>query len=210
MFYPVNLNLDNMEIIIVGGGNVALRKCMNFLDFGKSVTVLAPDFDSRFLELGNKVDLINDIFKEEYIDKFDIVVAATDDKEVNEEIACICRKKSKLINVVDSRDLSDFTVSSYVKRGDLLIGISTGGKIPALSAKIRRDLEEIYDESFAEYVDLLGELRKKIIKKYEDKTERKEVLKALVELDIEELKEIEKIYKSIVYESFSKKVLKKC
>ena len=192
MFYPVNLNLDNMEIIIVGGGNVALRKCMNFLDFGKSVTVLAPDFDSRFLELGNKVDLINDIFKEEYIDKFDIVVAATDDKEVNEEITCICRKKSKLINVVDSRDLSDFTVSSYVKRGDLLIGISTGGKIPALSAKIRRDLEEIYDESFAEYVDLLGELREKIIKKYEDKTERKKVLKALVELDIEELKEIEK------------------
>lgn len=192
MFYPVNLNLDNMEIIIVGGGNVALRKCMNFLDFGKSVTVLAPDFDSRFLELGNKVDLINDIFKEEYIDKFDIVVAATDDKEVNEEIACICRKKSKLINVVDSRDLSDFTVSSYVKRGDLLIGISTGGKIPALSAKIRRYLEEIYDESFAEYVDLLGELREKIIKKYEDKTERKKVLKALVELDIEELKEIEK------------------
>lgn len=192
MFYPVNLNLDNMEIIIVGGGKVALRKCMNFLEFGKSVTVLAPDFDSRFLELGNKVDLINDIFKEEYIDKFDIVVAATDDKEVNEEIACICRKKSKLINVVDSRDLSDFTVSSYVKRGDLLIGISTGGKIPALSAKIRRDLEEIYDESFAEYVDLLGELREKIIKKYEDKTERKEVLKALVKLDIEELKEIEK------------------
>ncbi|MEE0452295.1 precorrin-2 dehydrogenase/sirohydrochlorin ferrochelatase family protein [Peptacetobacter sp.] len=192
MFYPVNLNLDNMEIIIVGGGNVALRKCMNFLDFGKSITVLAPDFDSRFLELGNKVDLINDVFREEYIDKFDIVVAATDDKEVNEEIACICRKKSKLINVVDSRDLSDFTVSSYVKRGDLLIGISTGGKIPALSAKIRRDLEEIYDESFAEYVDLLGELREKIIKKYEDKTERKEVLKALVKLDIEELKEIEK------------------
>lgn len=192
MFYPVNLNLDNMEIIIVGGGKVALRKCMNFLEFGKSVTVLAPDFDSRFLELGNKVDLINDVFREEYIDKFDIVVAATDDKEVNEEIACICRKKSKLINVVDSRDLSDFTVSSYVKRGDLLIGISTGGKIPALSAKIRRDLEEIYDESFAEYVDLLGELREKIIKKYEDKTERKKVLKALVELDIEELKEIEK------------------
>ena len=191
MFYPVNLNLDNMEIIIVGGGNVALRKCMNFLDFGKSVTVLAPDFDSRFLEIGNKVDLINDIFREEYIDKFDIVVAATDDKEVNEEIACICRKKSKLINVVDSRDLSDFTVSSYVKRGDLLIGISTGGKIPALSAKIRRELEEIYDETFAEYVDLLGELREKIIKNYEDKIERKEVLKALVKLDIEELKEIE-------------------
>lgn len=51
MFYPVNLNLDNMEIIIVGGGKVALRKCMNFLDFGKSVTVLAPEFDSRFWNL---------------------------------------------------------------------------------------------------------------------------------------------------------------
>lgn len=179
-----------MEIIIVGGGNVALRKCMNFLDFGKSVTVLAPKFDSRFLELGNKVDLIDDVFKEEYIEKFDIVVAATDDKDLNEEIACICRKKSKLINVVDSRDLSDFIVSSYIKRGDLLIGISTGGKIPALSAKIRKDLEEVYDESFAEYVDILGEIREKVIKKYDDKTERKEALKALVELDIEELKRI--------------------
>ena len=52
MFYPVNLNLDNMEIIIVGGGNVALRKCMNFLDFGKSVTVIAQEFDRRFLVLG--------------------------------------------------------------------------------------------------------------------------------------------------------------
>lgn len=192
LFYPVNINLDNMEIIIVGGGKVALRKCMNFLDFGKSVTVLAPEFDSRFLEIGNKVDLINDIFKEEYIEKFDIVVAATDNKEVNEEIACICRKKSKLINVVDSRDLSDFTVSSYVKRGDLLIGISTGGKIPALSAKIREELEEIYDESFAEYVDILGEIREKIIKKYENKEERKEALKSLVKLNMNELEELEK------------------
>lgn len=192
MFYPVNLNLDNMEIIIIGGGNVALRKCMNFLDFGKSVTVLSPKFDSRFLEIGNKVDLIEDVFKEEYIEKFDVVVAATDDKELNEEIACICRKKSKLINVVDSRDLSDFIVSSYIKRGDLLIGISTGGKIPALSAKIRKDLEEVYDESFEEYVDILGELREKIIKKYEDKAERKEALKALVELNVEELKKLEK------------------
>lgn len=192
MFYPVNLNLDNMEIIIIGGGNVALRKCMNFLDFGKSVTVLSPKFDSRFLEIGNKVDLIEDVFKEEYIEKFDVVVAATDDKELNEEIACICRKKSKLINVVDSRDLSDFIVSSYIKRGDLLIGISTGGKIPALSAKIRKDLEEVYDESFEEYVDILGELREKIIKKYEDKAERKKVLKALVELNVEELKKLER------------------
>ncbi len=192
MFYPVNINLDNMEIIIVGGGKVALRKCMNFLDFGKSVTVLAPEFDSRFLEIGNKVDLIEDTFKEEYIEKFDIVVAATDNKEVNEEIACICRKKSKLINVVDSRDLSDFTVSSYVKRGDLLIGISTCGKIPALSAKIREELEEIYDESFAEYVDILGEIREKIIKKYENKEERKEALKSLVKLNMNELEELEK------------------
>ena len=192
LFYPVNINLDNMEIIIVGGGKVALRKCMNFLDFGKSVTVLAPEFDSRFLEIGNKVDLIEDTFKEEYIEKFDIVVAATDNKEVNEEIACICRKKSKLINVVDSRDLSDFTVSSYVKRGDLLIGISTGGKIPALSAKIREELEEIYDESFAEYVDILGEIREKIIKKYENKEERKEALKSLVKLNMNELEELEK------------------
>lgn len=192
MFYPINLNLDNMEIIIVGGGSVALRKCKNFLEFGKNVTILSPEIDDDFLELGNKVDLINDVFKEEYLNEFDVVIAATDDKCINEEIASICRKKSKLVNVADSRDLSDFTVSSYVKRGDLLIGISTGGKAPALSAKIKKEIESIYDESFEEFVDILGLLREKIIKKYEDKSERKKVLKALVNLEINELKEIEK------------------
>lgn len=191
LFYPININLDNLEIIIIGGGNIALRKCKNFLEFGKSVTILSPEFKRDFLEIEEKVDFIQDIFKEEYIDEFDMVIAATDDNETNEEIACICRKKSKFVNVVDNREFSDFITTSYLKRGDLLIGISTGGKVPALSSKIRKDLEEIYDEDFSDYVEILAKIRKKVIKKYSDKTERRKVLKSLVELELDELKNFE-------------------
>lgn len=191
MFYPININLDNVEIIIVGGGNVALRKCKNFLDFGKSVTILSPEFNKNFFEVAEKVDFIKDDFKEEYVDEFDIVIAATDSKEINEEIACICRKKSKFVNVVDSGDLSDFTTTSYLKRGDLLIGISTGGKVPALSSKIRRELEEKYKDDFIEYVERLADMRERVINKYDDKEKRKDILKSLVELDLEELKKVE-------------------
>ena len=190
MFYPVNINLNNMDIIIIGGGRVALRKCKNFLDFKKGVTVVSPELCDGFDEINKNIEIIEDKFRERYLEGFKIAVIATDNKEINREIAIICKKRGIIVNVVDDRELSDFTVSSYVKRGDLLIGISTGGKSPALSARIRRELEEKYDDEFEEYIDILGKLREEVIKKYEDKSERKAVLVRLSEMSLDEIKNI--------------------
>ena len=193
MFYPINLKIDDMKIVIIGGGKVAYRKCMNFLAFNKKVKVISQDFIEDFEEIKDQIEMIKDSYDEKYIKDDFVVVAATNNKEVNHKIGIYCRQYNKLVNVVDDKDLSNFTVPSFVKRGDLLLSVSTGGKSPSLSSKIRKDLEEVYDDSYEEYVKLLGEARDNIIENTSDIKERRKKLKELVDLSFDELREIIKL-----------------
>ena len=193
MFYPINLKIDDMKIVIIGGGKVAYRKCMNFLAFNKKVKVISQDFIEEFEEIKDQIEMIKDSDDEKYIKDDFVVVAATNNKEVNHKIGIYCRQYNKLVNVVDDKDLSNFTVPSFVKRGDLLLSVSTGGKSPSLSSKIRKDLEEVYDDSYEEYVKLLGEARDNIIENTSDIKERRKKLKELVDLSFDELREIIKL-----------------
>lgn len=195
MFYPINLNIRNFKIVIIGGGQVAYRKCKNFIDFNCKVKVIAPHFCNEFYLLGNDVELVKDYYSEEYIKDYSIIVAATNNKEVNKSIGEYCILNNKLVNVVDNRELSNYTVPSYIKKGDLLISVSTGGKSPSLSKKIKCELEKYYDDTYEEYIDLLGEIREIIILKYGNNTnKRRDTIKSLVDLSLEELKEEKKKY----------------
>ena len=190
MYYPINLKIDDMKIVIIGGGKVAYRKCMNFLAFNKKVKVISQEFIEEFEEIKNKIEMIKDSYDEKYIKDDFVVVAATNNKEVNYQIGTYCRQYGKLVNVVDDKELSNFTVPSFVKRGDLLLSVSTGGKSPSLSSKIRKDLEEVYDDSYEEYVELLGQAREMIIKNTDDIKERRKKLKELLDLSFDKLREI--------------------
>ena len=86
MLYPINLEIKDMKITIIGGGDVAYRKCKNFLEFGKSVRVISPEFIDSFELIKNNVELVYDVYKEEYIKDSFIVVAATNNKEINKNI----------------------------------------------------------------------------------------------------------------------------
>ncbi|MGX9758595.1 precorrin-2 dehydrogenase/sirohydrochlorin ferrochelatase family protein [Clostridioides difficile] len=188
MLYPINLKLDDLDVVIIGGGEVAYRKCKNFLDFNKGVTVVSKHILNKFYDLKDNITIIKDDYKEEYIENSSMIIAATDNRELNLEIGLYCRENKKLVNVVDNVKISNFTVPSYVKRGDLLISVSTGGKSPSLSSKIKRELEEKYSEDYEEYLNVLGEIRKEVIKKYQDKNKRKSILNMLIALDLDELK----------------------
>lgn len=189
MIYPINLNIENMKITIIGGGKVAYRKATNFLDFGKKVNVVSKEFIDEFKKIENKIEIIYDEYDEKYIKDSFIVVAATNNKQINHKIGVYCNENGKLVNVVDDKELSNFIVPSYVKRGELLISISTGGNSPSLAAKIKKELEEKYDDSYEEYIKLLGLARKKIINENKEINERKQKIKALIDLSIDELKE---------------------
>ncbi|EGT2201440.1 precorrin-2 dehydrogenase [Clostridioides difficile] len=191
MLYPINLKLDDLDVVIIGGGEVAYRKCKNFLNFNKRVTIVSKQLLNKFYDLKEYINIIEDDYKEVYIEKASIVIAATNNKVLNMEIGLYCREEHKLVNVVDNVEISNFTVPSYIKRGDLLISVSTGGKSPSLSSKIKKEIEEIYTEDYEEYLNVLGDIRKKVIKKYEDKSKRKDVLNMLITLDLEELKKFD-------------------
>ena len=193
MFYPINLKIDDMKIVIIGGGNVAYRKCMNFLAFNKKVLVVSKEFVKEFEEIKEQVEIVKGAYNEKYIKDAFVVVAATNNKEVNHQIGTYCRQHNKLVNVVDDKELSNFTVPSFVKRGDLLLSVSTGGKSPSLSRKIRKDLEEVYDDSYEEYVELLGQAREMIIENTSDIKERRKRLKELLDLSFDELRRIIKL-----------------
>ncbi|KPI47182.1 siroheme synthase [Clostridioides difficile] len=190
MLYPINLKLDELDVVIIGGGEVAYRKCKNFLDFNKNVTIVSKQILNKFYDLEGNIKIIKDDYKKMYIESASVIIVATNNRELNMEIGLYCRAKKKLVNVVDNLEISNFTVPSYIKRGDLLISVSTGGKSPSLSSKIKKELEEIYSEDYEEYLNVLGDIRKKIIKKYEDKIQRKDMLNMLITLDLEELKKL--------------------
>ena len=135
MLYPINLKLDELDVVIIGGGEVAYRKCKNFLEFNKNVTIVSKQILNKFYDLKGNIKIIKDDYKEIYIKDASIIIAATNNRELNMEIGLYCRAKNKLVNVVDNIEISNFTVPSYIKRGDLLISVSTGGKSPSLSSK---------------------------------------------------------------------------
>lgn len=191
MNYPIMIDLMGKEITVIGGGKIAYRKVNNFLKFGYEVTVVSREFIEDFNNIENKIKIIKDEYSEKYIKDSFIVVAATNNKKVNESIGMFCRTNNKLVNVIDNQKLSNFIVPSCVKRGDLVISISTGGKSPSLASKIRKDLEIQYDDSYEEYLILLGELREQILEKYNNPSIRKDLLNKIINLNYDELKKIE-------------------
>ncbi len=186
MFYPMMINLKGKKVTIVGGGKVAFRKAKKFLEFNCDVKVVSPLFIKDFDSIN--VKFIYDEYKSDYLKKSFLVIATTSSKKVNESIAIYCKENDIMCNIADDIELSDFIVPSSIKRGDLVISVSTMGNSPSLSAKIRKEIEINYGVEYEEYVDILGDIRNLVLEKCTDKDEKKEILNELVNLDIEELK----------------------
>jgi precorrin-2 dehydrogenase/sirohydrochlorin ferrochelatase len=191
MYYPVMINVKDKEITVIGGGKVAYRKVKSFISFGCTVRVISPYIIDELENIEDKVILIRDFYKEDYIKNSFIVVASTDNKDLNEQIGLYCKENNKLCNVVDNPNLSSYIVPSIIKRGDLVISISTSGKSPSLASKIKKDIEKQYSDDYEEYVELLGNIRNEVLKKYEDKVEKKKLLNNLINMTIEELKSLD-------------------
>jgi len=163
--YPVFINMRDRSCIVVGGGKVALRKISDLLETGAKVTVVAETPDPIIEDLAQKgnIKLFKRLFKPEDIENAFLVFTATDDDSVNAEIAGIAKKYGALVNVVDNPQYCDFFSGAVVKRGPLRIAISTSGCSPGIAAEIRRELNELYSESFASFLQTVGEMRQYVL-----------------------------------------------
>lgn len=193
LYYPVMIEMKDKNVVVFGGGRVAFRKVISLLQCEAKVTVISIDFIDEFnklLDQFSNLTLIKDSYKEEYLKDNYLVVGATNSRETNLSIREKAREFTILCNMVDNGENSDYIFPSVVRRGDLILSVSTSGKSPSFSKKIKNTLEEEYPKELEEYVDLLGILREKVIKNVKDQEEKKRILNSLAELSLEELKEM--------------------
>ena len=160
-YYPVFLDVEGKKCIVVGGGNVALRKVETLLENRAKVVVISPELCPALA--GNKQ--INVIKREcipgDIAGAF-LAIVATDDREVNHRIALEGRSSGVLVNVVDDAEYSNFILPSVVQRGDVAIAVSTAGKSPALARKLRTRLEKEFGEEYDVLASILDEIRREI------------------------------------------------
>ena len=160
-YYPIFLDIRGKICVIVGGGEIALRKAERLLDCGAKVLVISPKLVPELAALKDK-NLISHIASEysgDLIDKAALIIGATDDETTNSQISNDARAKGIPVNIVDDPQKCDFILPSIVQRGDLAITIGTGGKSPALARHLREELEARYGKEYEILLNILGDLR---------------------------------------------------
>ena len=160
-YYPMFLNISGKKCVVVGGGRVALRKVRTLLEHGASVEVISSDLCPGLIKLAEKgrISILRRHYQPGDLQKALIAIAATDDRDINQQVIKEAHDRAVLVSAVDDVENSDFIVPSYVRRGDITIAVSTAGRSPALARKIRVRLEEELGDEYASLVNLIGEVR---------------------------------------------------
>lgn len=155
MQYPVNLVLDGRRCLVVGGGEVALRKVEGLLACGGRVTVVAPRLGPE-LRSQDGLTIEERPWRPDDLDGMWLVIAATDDPAVNRAVYDAGQRAGVWVNGADDPANCSFTLPSVVRRGDLQVTVSTGGRSPALATWLRRRLEGEIGPEYAVLLDLLA------------------------------------------------------
>ncbi|HZR50250.1 MAG TPA: bifunctional precorrin-2 dehydrogenase/sirohydrochlorin ferrochelatase, partial [Streptosporangiaceae bacterium] len=144
-YYPIFIDVEDREVVIIGGGNVCARKAETMLRYGASVTVVSPEFTPEIEAWAKdgRIDIRRKEYDEGDLQGASIVIASTDDLCVNGRIARDCRRRRIPVNVVDVTHLCEFIVPAIVERGSIQIAVSTGGKSPALARTLKEDLQNL-------------------------------------------------------------------
>jgi precorrin-2 dehydrogenase/sirohydrochlorin ferrochelatase len=183
--YPVFLKLHQINVLIVGGGNVGLEKLSFMLKSSPNanVEVVATKFLPELEALVEKhpsVQLTQAKFKKKMLKKRHMVIACTDDLEVNKRVYDLSRKRYLICNIADTPPLCDYYLGGIVTKGNVKIAISTNGKSPTTAKRLREFFEEVIPEDVNKMVENLNEYRKTIKGNFEEKVQRmNEITEAL-------------------------------
>ena len=166
MLYPLNIDLTGRLVVVVGGGGVAERKVCGILAANTDVSIrlVAPKITEQlnvFADAG-QIRWVRGHYVRSVLEGAFLVYAATDTHDVNALVAVDAVKIGALVNVIDDAASSSFQVPSTVRRGDLLLTVSTGGGSPAFSRMIRMELEQFYPSSFGTWLERAAVLRAEI------------------------------------------------
>jgi len=174
--FPLFVNLDKLPVLVVGGGEIAERKINLIIKANANVEVLARKFTPNVEQLISKKKL-KKIKKSLDIStlssNYSLIIAATDNKQVNKKLFNFAKKNNILINVVDQPELCTCTFGSIVERGDLVVAISTGGSAPVFARNLREKLETLLPQSTKQLIDFSSTIREKVIRSFSQFNKRR-------------------------------------
>ncbi|HYS55979.1 MAG TPA: bifunctional precorrin-2 dehydrogenase/sirohydrochlorin ferrochelatase [Thermoanaerobaculia bacterium] len=188
-YYPIFLDIEDRDVVIIGGGPVCQRKAETMMKYGARVTVVAPDFTNAIESwaAAGKLKIRRKQYDSSDLDGASIVIASTDDEAVNTRIATDCRKRKIPVNVVDVTHLCEFIVPAIVEQGSIQLAVSTGGKSPALARTLKEELQKFVGPEYAEINDILGTLRPSAKRVLPTDTDRKGFFDAIIARGVVEM-----------------------
>tara|TARA_R110002111_G_scaffold130291_3_gene195117 strand:- start:261 stop:842 length:582 start_codon:yes stop_codon:yes gene_type:complete len=174
--YPVFLKVHQLETLLVGAGNVGLEKLTFLLKSSPNakVTIVSKDFLKEIVTIAkdnSNIKMVQDAYNDEYLNEKHLVIAATDDKEVNKKVYHDAKKHYLLVNVADTPEYCDFYLGGIVTKGNIKIGISTNGKSPTTAKRLRQLFEEIIPDDINEMVENINKYRDTLKGDFEEKVD---------------------------------------
>lgn len=177
-YYPLFLNIEGRLCVVIGGGRVAERKVRGLLSASARVRVISPRITKGLLKLHEqgKVETALRPYRKGDLAGAALVVAATDSDDVNRKVREESAGLAIPLNVVDNPALCDFIVPSVVKKGPILIAISTSGSLPMLSKKLRQDIMEALSADYVAYARVVGRFRRFLLDHVKSPRQRREIM----------------------------------
>jgi len=174
----VLIDLNEKEVLIVGGGKVAARKVKLFLKEKSLITVISDEFNESFKEFEDSITMIKSNYDKKYLNSKFLVIAATNNSSINREICEDAKKLDILYNAVDKSIDNAVMFQISMQRGDLIVSVSTSGAFAGLSKNIKKELEDYFPDDYGDYVDYLAKQRE-LIKTSKSGDLRDEILNLL-------------------------------
>ena len=184
--YPVCLEISDKLCVVVGGGSVAERKILGLLTAGAQVRVISPQLTGTLAQLADdgRIEWLERGYTQGDLAGALLIFAATDSREAQEAVFKEAGQAGQLVNVIDAPARCSFHVPAVVRRGDLTLAVSTGGKSPAVAAMVRKQLAENFGEEYGLLLDLISRLREQVLTGEGNSSERKILFQNILHDDI--------------------------
>lgn len=181
-YYPVNLDIEDRKCLVVGGGSVGTRKAGTLLGCGALVTVVGSTLSKKLLALSGAKGLTIESrpYRSSDLEGMFLVIGATDDRNLNGRISRDAGHRGILCNIVDQPDSCSFILPAVIRRGDLIISVSTSGRSPAMAKKLRQELENQFGEEYAEFLKLMGAVRHQLLSRTKASESHKVLFEELI------------------------------
>jgi siroheme synthase-like protein len=162
--FPIALHGERLTAVVIGGGSVGTRKALALLEAGARVLVVSPEVTPELAETerARRLSIVRETYRPSQLDDATLVIAATDSREVNAQVAVDAHSRGKLVNITDFPDEGNFHTMALHRSGDVTIAVSAGG-VPGAAARIRDAIAERFDARYGRAVSALRGLRSRLI-----------------------------------------------